>query len=313
MLNFKILRGMVAAMVLTGPAIPALAQAPTLTMTELKPNVWAAIGGGGNSTIFIGDTGVIVVDAKRTEAGGQALLAEIAKITPKPVTTVILTHSDGDHVNGLAAFPADITIIAHDNNKREQEAALKAGNSALPADRLPNQFVRYYVTGQGMPFEETTTLSIDGLDLDVWYWGRAHTSGDLAVSLPSAGVVATGDLIATNRADDNPNIHVEKRGSTLGWMKAARGLASIEAEIYVPGHGDLVTSADIARKAAATFARRTEISEMMDQGKTLDEIKAALPDAPAPGAAPAAAPAAPAGGGAAPQTFVEIVFEEMTF
>ena len=310
MLNLKILRGMVAAMVLTGSAIPALAQAPTLTMTELKPNVWAAIGGGGNSTIFIGDTGVIVVDAKRTEAGGQALLAEIAKITPKPVTTVILTHSDGDHVNGLAAFPADITIIAHDNNKREQEAALKAGNSALPADRLPNQFVRYYVTGQGMPFEETTTLSIDGLDLDVWYWGRAHTSGDLAVSLPSAGVVATGDLIATNRADDNPNIHVEKRGSTLGWLKAARGLASIEAEIYVPGHGDLVTSADIARKTAATLARRTEISEMMDQGKTLDEIKAALPDAPAEGAAPAAAPA---GGGTAPQTFVEIVFEEMTF
>ena len=306
MLNLKILRGVVAAMVLVGSAMTASAQAPLLTMKELKPNVWTATGDGGNSTIFIGDTGVVVVDAKRTEAGGQALLAEIAKITPKPVTTVILTHSDGDHVNGLVAFPADITIIAHGNNKREQDAALEAGNSGVPADRLPNQLVRYYATGQGMPMEDTTPLSIDGLDFNVRNWGRAHTSGDLAVSLPSAGVVATGDLIAANRADDNPNIHAHKRGWTLGWMRAARGLADIGAEIYVPGHGDLATSADIDRKMAATLARRTRIVEMMDQGSTLDEIKAALPDAQAPGAAPA-------GGSDGSPTFVDIVFEENTF
>jgi len=306
MLNLKILRGVVAAMVLAGSAMPALAQAPLLTMNELKPNVWTATGDGGNSTIFIGDTGVVVVDAKRTEAGGQALLAEIAKITPKPVTTVILTHSDGDHVNGLAAFPADITIVSHENNRKEQEAALEAGNSGVPADRLPNQFVRYYATGQGMPMEDTTPLSIDGLNFNIRNWGRAHTSGDVAVSLPSAGVVATGDLIATNRADDNPNIHAHKRGWTIGWMRAARGLADIGAEIYVPGHGDLVTSADIERKLAATLARRNTIVEMMDQGSTLDEIKAALPDAPPPGAARA-------GGGGGSPTFVDIVFDENSF
>ena len=86
-----------------------MAQQPaaTLTMKQLKPNVWVGLGGsGGNSTIIIGDTGVIVVDAKQTEQGAKDLLAEIAKITPKPVKTVILTHSDGDHVNGLVAYPA---------------------------------------------------------------------------------------------------------------------------------------------------------------------------------------------------------------
>ena len=55
---------------------------------------------------------LIVIDAKTTPAGGKELLEDIAKITPKPVTTVILTHSDGDHVNGLASFPAGITITA---------------------------------------------------------------------------------------------------------------------------------------------------------------------------------------------------------
>ncbi|HTR39334.1 MAG TPA: MBL fold metallo-hydrolase [Bryobacteraceae bacterium] len=94
---------------------------------ELKPNVYWVGGGGGNSGVIIGDKGVIVVDAKTTPAGGKELLEDIAKITPKPVITVILTHSDGDHVNGLAAFPEGITIIAQENNKKEQEAGLAAG------------------------------------------------------------------------------------------------------------------------------------------------------------------------------------------
>src|SRR5689334_3468197 len=98
-------------------AASAFAQAPPIQpvmMKQLKPDVWAGLGGsGGNSTIYIGKTGVIVVDAKQTEAGAKDLLAEIAKITPKPVTTAIITHSDGDHVNGLVAFPTGIKIIAH--------------------------------------------------------------------------------------------------------------------------------------------------------------------------------------------------------
>ena len=70
------------------------------------------------------------------------LEGRIAKITPKPVTTVFLTHSDGDHVNGLVAYPAGIKIIAHQNNKKELETALAAGGrGAPPPDRLPTQVV----------------------------------------------------------------------------------------------------------------------------------------------------------------------------
>src|SRR4029078_7340172 len=97
-------------------------------------------GAGGNVTVIVGQTSVIVVDAKQTEPGAKDLLAEIAKITPKPVKTALITHSDGDHVNGLVASPAGTKIIAHENNKKEQETALAAGGrGAPPADRLPNQ------------------------------------------------------------------------------------------------------------------------------------------------------------------------------
>src|SRR5262245_6307607 len=84
---------------------PQAAAPPPITMKQIKPNVWAAIGGaGGNVTIIVGQTSVIVVDAKQTEPGAKDILAEIEKVTPKPVKTALITHSDGDHVNGLIAF-----------------------------------------------------------------------------------------------------------------------------------------------------------------------------------------------------------------
>ncbi len=231
MSHLKVVRRAVAAAFGLGAiAASALAQQPAapppITMKQLKPNVWAGIGGsGGNSTIIIGNTGVIVVDAKQTEAGAKDLLAEIAKITPKPVTTVFLTHSDGDHINGLVAYPAGIKIIAHAGNKKEQEAAIAAGGRGAPsADRLPNQVVT----------QDKELMTIDGVKLELYHWAPAHTSGDLVVYLPDQKVVATGDITVGNRADDNPNIHPEKNGSSEGWLTSVKGILSLDVEYLRP-------------------------------------------------------------------------------
>jgi glyoxylase-like metal-dependent hydrolase (beta-lactamase superfamily II) len=295
---------MLLAAAVVACALPAVAQQPAgqpgqpqgqppapppINMKQLTSDVWAGLGGaGGNSTIIIGRTGVIVVDAKTSEAGAKDLLAEIAKITPKPVTTAIITHSDGDHVNGLAAFPAGVKIIAHENNKKEQEAALAAGGrGAPPADRLPSQVVT----------KNKETMTIDGVKLELYHFGPAHTSGDLIVYLPDLKIVSTGDIVVTNRADDNPNVHFEKNGSTAGWLANVKGMIGLNSDTYITGHGDIVTKADLQRKFDATQARRDKIAAMVKEGKTLDEIKAALPDAPNPGAAARGA-GGPGGGGA---------------
>jgi glyoxylase-like metal-dependent hydrolase (beta-lactamase superfamily II) len=317
-LGFGICMALCGAIALSVQAQQAPPAPAPITMKMLKPDVWAALGGsGGNSTIIIGKTGVIVVDAKQTDAGAKDLLAQIAKITPKPVTTAIITHSDGDHLNGLVAFPAGIKIIAHENNKKEQQTALAAGGrGAPPADRLPNQVTT----------KKKESMTIEGVKFELYHFAPAHTSGDLVVYLPAQKIVSTGDIVVTNRADDNPNIHFEKNGSVDGWLTNLKGMIGLNAETYVTGHGDLVTKADLQRKLAATTARRDKIAAMVKEGKTVDQIKAALPDAPAPGAPPrgAGAPAggaaaaarggAPAAGarGAAPLTFVETAYQEMT-
>lgn len=281
---------------LFGKVAGAQAPAPApFTAHQLKPNVYWVEGGGGNSGIIIGDKGVIVVDAKTTAAGGKELLDNIAKITPKPVTTVILTHSDGDHVNGLASFPAGITVIAHENNKKEQQAALAAGGrGAPPADHLPTQAVS----------KNRENLKVDGVKFELLHWVPAHTSGDLVVYLPDQKIVFTGDIIATQLPD--PLIHLEKNGSSEGWITTTKGIVALNSDQFVPGHGDVQTKAAIQKRLADTEAKRAKIKDLVAQGKSLDEIKAAVGDPP-PGQGRA-------GGRGGPNfaSFTEVVYKELT-
>jgi cyclase len=284
------------AMIVGALAALTFAQAPApapFTSHQLKPNVYWIEGGGGNSGVIVGDKGVIVVDAKTTAAGGKELLDDIAKITPKPVTTVILTHSDGDHVNGLAAFPAGITIIAHENNKKEQQAALAAGGrGAPPADHLPTQVVT----------KNKENLKIDGVKIEVLHWAPAHTGGDLVVYLPNEKIVFTGDIIAAQLPD--PLIHLEKNGSSEGWVTTAKGMVALNSDQYVPGHGDVLTKAAVQKRLSDTEAKRAKIKELVAQGKSLDEIKTTVGDPPPN----------PARGGRGPgfASFTEVVYRELS-
>ncbi len=273
---------------------------PVLMTTQLKPNVYLVTGGGGNSTVIVGNTGVLVIDAKVSAAAGQALVAEIAKITPKPITTVFLTHSDPDHITGVVSMPPGVKVIANEGNKREQAAMTAAGGRGVPPP-------------QSAPTQVTTktreTMTIDGVKFELYHWAPAHTQGDLVVYLPDQKILATGDIIQSNRADDNPLLHYpEKQGSSQGWIDSVKAMIALDVDTYVPGHGDPLKKADMQKRLAATIARRDLIIGLARQGKTIDEIRAASPNLnqqgqPLPAAAPGALPNS---------TFIELVYAETT-
>jgi glyoxylase-like metal-dependent hydrolase (beta-lactamase superfamily II) len=275
------------------PLAHAQNQAAPFVVHQLRPNVYWVEGGGGNSGVIIGDKSVIVIDAKTSAAGGKELLDDIAKITPKPVSTVILTHSDGDHVNGLAAFPASVKVIAQENNKKEQESALAAGGrGAPPADHLPSVLIT----------KPKEALNIDGVNLELYHWAPAHTSGDLVIYLPVEKIVFTGDIIAMQLPD--PLIHLEKNGSSAGWITTAKGIVALDSDQFVPGHGDLQPKASIQKRLTAAEEKRAAIEKLVARGKTLEEVKAAVDP-------PAAAPA-PGGRGPGFPTYTQVVYQELT-
>src|ERR1700691_6016233 len=199
-----------------------------LKVTNIKGNLyWVQGGVGSNDGFIVGTKGVVLIDTKTTVDSEKGVIAEIAKVTPKTVDTVIITHSDGDHVNGLAAFPAGLTIIAQENCKKEMEASASSRNPA-PQDRLPTK-----------TYGKTDKLKIDSIPIRLYHWAAGHTSGDTVIYLPNQKIVFGGDLLVTNRPDTL--IHLEKNGTAAGWIKNAQGMIGLNADTYLTGHGDMMT------------------------------------------------------------------------
>ncbi len=227
-------------------AAPAAAQTPAAAPFKLKeigPGVYAAIS-GSNAGFIIGDDGVLVVDSFFEPDTAKAMLAEIRKITPKPIRYVVNTHYHGDHVGGDQVFKdAGAIIITH----RNVRAWMRPENVRMFGD-VPDPALKAQITQQmaQLPLPDLTTES----PITVWLGARrvdirpveGHTGGDLVVSVPDAKVLFCGDLLwhmPPNTVDGNTN----------KWIAAARSfeqLPDAASMTFVPGHGDLETVKDVA-------------------------------------------------------------------
>jgi cyclase len=263
-----------------------------LAVHQLKPNIYWVEGGGGNSAVIVGSNGVIVVDTKTTAAAGAELVADVAKITPKPITTVLLTHSDGDHVNGLASFPSGIAIISQDNCKTEMQAAANTPAGAALTGHMPTRTVT----------KNMEDMTVEGVHLRVFHFVPAHTSGDLMVYLPDDKIMFTGDIVATQ--SPYPLVHLEKNGSTEGWATTINGILETDAVTFVPGHGNVLAKTDLQKRAADETARRNQIKALVAQGKSLDDVRQALGETPPP--------ARPGATGPNFTDFTGVVYAELT-
>ena len=103
------------------PPAGAGQQAPRVVEVEkLKDNLFVLKGGGGNTAVFVRTSGIVVVDTKNP-GWGQPILDKIKELSNKPITTIINTHTHGDHVSGNVEFPANIEIIVQENTKANME------------------------------------------------------------------------------------------------------------------------------------------------------------------------------------------------
>ncbi len=265
---------------------------PPLKVAALSGGAyWTSGGAGGNTGFIVGDNGVIVIDAKMTADSAKEVLAEIAKVTPKPVTHIILTHSDPDHINGLVGYPKGLTIIAQENAKKEMAEAINAPpargavNNAALRDYLPTQTVA-----------KTEDRTINGVHLRLMYFGPGHTSGDLMVYLPDQKILYTGDILTMQFP--LPYVHREKQGTPDGMIANMKGMLALNVDTYVPGHGDLQTKAPLQKRLADTEARLMQVKKLFAEGKMLREVRQIVGDP------------APTGGGFNAPSFTEVSYRD---
>ena len=241
-------------------------QPPPITVQQIKGNIYMVKGGSGANTGFvIAEEGVLAIDAKMIEESTKQVVAEIRKLTSKPIVTVVITHSDGDHVNGLTGFPRQEIkqIIAHEQTKKDMEEAFKDSKMEALRAYLPTQ-----------TFSKDLSVLIPKTCLaDLKHFGPAHTSGDTVVYFPDEKVAFIGDLVFIGR---DPLIHRQKGGTSFGLVNNLKKILELDAETFISGHNDPLTKKDIQGLLSSIEDKQAKIKDMIKEGKTLDEIKKAF-------------------------------------
>jgi glyoxylase-like metal-dependent hydrolase (beta-lactamase superfamily II) len=224
--------GLLTAIVVVGlGAMGVAAQGalpPTGTIEQIKGNLWKIPGAGGNTTVFLTEAGVVLVDTKLAN-NGEPILKQVRTITDKPVTMIINTHSHPDHMGSNSYFPATVEKVTHQNARTQMAAnAQYAANPAVMPTRT---------------FTDRMTVGTGNDRIDLYYFGPGHTNGDAFVVFTELRAMCVGDLMAWKMA---PLIDPATGGSVIALPdtleKAVNGIANVD--VVIEGHGNAITWAE---------------------------------------------------------------------
>jgi cyclase len=252
----------------------------------VQGNVYMLVGGGGNVTIQVGDDGVLLVDTSYAQLS-EKILAEIRKLSNKPIRYIVNTHVHTDHVGGnenLAKIgntiaggnvgnnaPTGATIIAHENVLNRMSAP--TGTVApFPVAAWPTD--TYFTKQKEVYFNNEAVV--------IMHQPAAHTDGDSIVYFRRSDVVSTGDIFVTT---SYPIIDQQRGGSINGIIKSLNVLLDLaipkdkqEGGTYlIPGHGRLCDEADLLEYRDMVTIIRDRIEDLVKKGRTPDQVKAAKP------------------------------------
>jgi glyoxylase-like metal-dependent hydrolase (beta-lactamase superfamily II) len=293
-----VLVGLLMAGELTPRASARQESSDDLTVVQIRSNFYVISGAGGTIVMQTGPEGVILVDSGTTEMADK-VLATIRRVTPLPIRYIINTSMDPDHVGGNERLArAGLTILAgaiaagaglsDDLVTNSGRASVLAHENVLTRMSAP--------TGQQSPVPfalwPTKTFAfrlysmyLNGEGIQVIHQPAAHTDGDTIVFFRRGDVIATGDIIDTTRF---PFIDVKKGGSVQGEVDALNRLMDLsihnlplqwypDRTFLVPGHGHVYDKLDLLEYRDAITVIRDRVQDLIDEGKTLAQVKAANP------------------------------------
>jgi len=281
----------IAALAAAALATSARAQGPRpeeLAVWPVRDGLYMIVGAGGNTTVQVGDDGVLIVDTKLATAS-NALLEAIRKISSKPIRYVVNTHWHADHIGGNETIATAGSTIAGGN---VSGAITDAGEGAAV---LAHENVLLRMSGQENPPPfaawPTDTMFVPQKDLhfndeavQLLHQPAAHTDGDIMVFFRRSDVLSTGDVFTTTRY---PVIRPEDGGGIDGVIAALNRIIelTVPAEkqeggtLVIPGHGRLCDEADVVEYRDMITIIRDRIRSMIEMGMTLRQVQAARPTA----------------------------------
>ncbi len=248
-----------------GPSAAALA---ATRIEKVKDNLYVITGSGvadtnafsgGNTAVFITEAGVVLVDTK-LPGWGQVVLDRVKTVTSKPVTTIINTHTHGDHTGGNEAFGATVDSVVHENTKTNMAKMdeFKGEKAAFLPKRTYKDRLRI---GRGKD------------QIDLYYFGVGHTNGDTFVVFPALRTMHTGDMFAWKAL---PYIDTGNGGSVAAHPETlAKVVSSIKnVDTVITGHTPVLTWNELKEYADFNKDFVAWARAQIKAGKTVEQAAA---------------------------------------
>ncbi len=241
------------------------------TIKQIVSGVWFREGdlkgkGHCNNIVIEMKDYLIVVDANYPN-GAEAALADIRKISKKPVRYVFDTHHHGDHAYGNPVWTKiGATTLAHANvvdemNRYEPkrwkgETREDVRKLNLPTAERPKQ------TFKDKPF----ILDDGSRRVEFHHFGWAHTRGDGFVFLPKERILCTGD------AATNGPYNFTGDGNIANWPAVLGKASALNPERVLPGHGPAGGREILSGETEFMLALRRTVASELRAGKTMNEL-----------------------------------------
>jgi len=210
----------------------------------------------GNTTALVTTAGVILVDDKY-DVDLPNVVAALKKVTPQPIRYVVNTHYHADHSGGNAKLQALGAQAVSSLKARER---MVAGKQPGLTD---------------LTFDQRMQLRLGGKEVDLYYFGRAHTDGDIVALFPQHRVLAAGDIFAFG--DRTPELIDYAGGGSAGaWPATLDRALALTFDRVVPGHGVVTTRAEMKKFRDSTEALFTRVRTMNREKKSKAEIEKML-------------------------------------
>ncbi len=250
-------------------------------LTKLADNVYsyadvkngsAANSFAANAGIVIGRDGILVIDTLISAKEAKRFVADIRKVSDKPIKYVVDTHYHLDHSFGNSEFAKLGATIISQANDRDNLA--KKGDASLKHARdyglTEADLAGTVITLPTLTFTDRMTIDLGGETVELIYVAPSHTEGSALVYLPRHKVLFTGDILFT---DFHPYMG---DGDIAGWVKNLDFILGLDVATIIPGHGPLSSKKDIAEMKAYIQLFDKKARELAAKTQDADKIAAEL-------------------------------------
>jgi cyclase len=251
-----------------------------------------------NAGVIVLESGVLLFDTHFTPEAGDALQDKIKAVTTRPVRYIVNSHFHADHTHGNQSFPGARQILATTSARRDMlqkdlaslnqvqtiaQSQLEQLSKDIRLEKDPQKqaemraqltqrsaFMRRMsalrILVPGLTIDDNLSLIDGAREVEMIFMGPGHTEGDLVLILPQEKIAFLGDMFFHEAIPNVEDAHM------LDWIKALQQALSLDARIFVPGHGQTGTKADVQEFLGYMEDLKALVEPAVLRGDTLEQV-----------------------------------------